>query len=75
MTTQLSTMKIKILILMHMSKVSYLLVSFIEDTKLTTLELPLVVGCTMRANLLNWSNLVSISKNLVLYAFGVVRIC
>ena len=28
----------------------------------------------MRTNLLNWSNLVSISKNVVFYAFGVVRI-
>jgi glucan phosphoethanolaminetransferase (alkaline phosphatase superfamily) len=29
---------------------------------------------TMRTNLLNWNNLVSISKNVVFYAFGVVRI-
>ena len=29
---------------------------------------------TMRTNLLNWCNLVSISKNVVFYAFGVVRI-
>ena len=29
---------------------------------------------TMRINLLNWCNLVSISKKVVFYAFGVVRI-
>ena len=29
---------------------------------------------TMRTNLLNWCNLVSISKNVVFYALGVVRI-
>jgi hypothetical protein len=29
---------------------------------------------TMRRNLLNWCNLVSISKKLMFYAFGVVRI-
>ena len=29
---------------------------------------------TMRTNLLNWCNLVSISKTVVFYAFGVVRI-
>ena len=29
---------------------------------------------TMRTNLLNWCNLVSISKNVVFYAFLVVRI-
>ena len=28
---------------------------------------------TMRKNLLNWCNLVSISKNVVFYTFGVVR--
>ena len=32
------------------------------------------VGITMRTNLLNWCNLVSISKNVVFYAFLVVRI-
>ena len=32
------------------------------------------VRITMRTNLLNWSGLVSISKNVVFYAFGVVRI-
>ena len=31
-------------------------------------------GSTMRTNLLNWCNLVSISKNVVFYAFLVVRI-
>jgi hypothetical protein len=31
-------------------------------------------GCTMRTNLLNWCNLVSTSKNVVFYAFLVVRI-
>ena len=30
--------------------------------------------CTMRTNLLNWCNLVSISKNVVFYVFLVVRI-
>ena len=29
---------------------------------------------TMRTNLVNWSNLVSISKNVVFYALGVLRI-
>jgi hypothetical protein len=29
---------------------------------------------TMRTNLLNWSDLVSISKNVVFYAYGMVRI-
>ena len=29
---------------------------------------------TMRTDLLNWCNLVSLSKNVVFYAFGVVRI-
>ena len=32
------------------------------------------VSNTMRKNLLNWCNLVSISKNVVFYAFLVVRI-
>ena len=31
-------------------------------------------GGTMRKNLLNWCNLVSISKKLMFYIFGVVRI-
>ena len=33
------------------------------------------LGYTMRTNLLNCCNLVSISKNTVFYDFGVVRIC
>ena len=33
-----------------------------------------VLTCTMRTNLLNWCNLVSISKKVVFYAFLVVRI-
>ena len=37
-------------------------------------ELGYGVSNNMRTNLLNWSNLVSINKNVVFYAFGVVRV-
>ena len=50
---------------------------FYNFTKIKSLECPKSKPAshfTMRTNLLNWCNLVSISKNVVFYAFLVVRI-
>ena len=47
-----------------------LIISTLPMFKVTFLK----ITYTMRTNLLNWCNLVSISKNVVFYAFLVVRI-
>ena len=45
------------------------------DSVKTWIEVPSIfLTVTMRTDLLNWCNLVSISKNVLFYAFGVVRI-
>ena len=47
---------------------------FIKHTIINQSKMSRDEGYTMRRNLLNWCNLVSISKKLMLYIFGVVRI-